>query len=87
MYVRKADVGAYGRTPGCRGCRDVILEKTHCAPHSRECWERMTRMLSETDAGKLRAKASDDRWINAAVRRSDIIFAEAEEKKRKTENE
>ena len=87
MYVRTADVGVYGRTPGCRGCRDVILEKSQCAPHSLECRERMTRMLSETDVGKLRVKASDDRWINAAVRRSDIIFAAAEEKKRRTENE
>ena len=52
MYVRKADVGVYGRTLGCRSCRDVILEKTHCAPQ-----------------------------------RSDIIFAEAKEKKQKTENE
>ena len=29
-------------------------------------------------------KAAEDRWVNAAVRRSDIIFAEAEEKKRRT---
>ena len=47
----------------------------------------MERMLSETDAGKRRVKASEDRWVNAAVRRSDIIFAEAEEKKRRTEAE
>ena len=47
----------------------------------------MTRMLSETEAGKLRVKSSDDRWSNAAVRRSDFIFAEAEEKTRKTEND
>ena len=44
-------------------------------------------MLSDTEAGKLRVKSSDDRWINAAVRRSDIIFVEAEEKRRKTEND
>ena len=89
MYVSKADVSAYGRTPGCRCCRDVILEKAHCASHtgSRECRERMTRMFSEIEAGKLRVKASDDRWINAGVRRSDILIAEAEEKKRKIENE
>ena len=87
MYVRKSDVAAYGHTPGCKGCRDVIREKPHCALHSRECRERMERMLSETDAGKRRVKASEDRWVNAAVRRSDIIFAEAEEKKRRTEAE
>ena len=29
-------------------------------------------------------KAAEDRWVNAAVRRSDIIFAEQEEKRRKT---
>ena len=87
MYVRKSGVAAYGRTPGRKGCRDVILEKPHCAPHSRECRERMERILSETDAGKRRVKASEDRWVNAAVRRSDIIFAEAEEKKRRTEVE
>ena len=44
-------------------------------------------MLSETDAGKRRAKASEDRWVNAAVRLSDIRFAEAEGKKRRTEAE
>ena len=44
-------------------------------------------MLSETGAGKRRVKASEDRWVNAAVRRSDIISAEAEEKKRRMEVE
>ena len=44
-------------------------------------------MLSETDAGKRRVKALEDTWVNAAVRHSDIIFAEAEEKKRRTEAE
>ena len=39
-------------------------------------------MLSETEAGKLRVKSSEDRWVNAAVRRSDIIFAEAEPESR-----
>ena len=84
MYVRKSDVGKYGRTPGCHGCRDVVLGRDQCKPHSAECRERMTRLLSETDAGSKRVKAAEDRWVNAAVRRSDIIFAEAEEKKRRT---
>ena len=44
-------------------------------------------MLSETDAGKRQVKASEDRGVNAAVRRSDIIYAEGEEKKRRTEVE
>ena len=39
MYVRKSDVTTYGRTLGCKGCRDVVIEKPQCAPHSRECWE------------------------------------------------
>ena len=42
-------------------------------------------MLSETDAGKRRVKASEDRWVNTAIRRSDTIFAVVEEKKRRTE--
>ena len=87
MYARKSVVAAYGRTPGCKGCRDVVLEKVHCAPHSRECRERLERMLSDTAAGKRRTKASEERWVNAAVRRSDIMFAEVEEKKRRTEAE
>ena len=40
----------------------------------------MERLLSETDAGKIRVKAAEERWVQAAVRRSDAIFAETEEK-------
>ena len=85
MYVRKTDVATYGRMPGCPGCRDVMRGKTQPKPHNRECREKMTRMLSESEAGSRRVKAAEDRWVNAAVRRSDIIFAEAEEKKRRTQ--
>ena len=52
MYIRKSDVATYARTPGCKGCRDVVIEKPQCVPHSRECRERMERLLSETDAGR-----------------------------------
>ena len=43
MFVRKADVRAFGRSPGCRGCRDMILEKPTCSPHTRECRSRMEK--------------------------------------------
>ena len=87
IFVRKADVRAFGRSPGCRGCRDVILEKSTCNPHTRECRSRMEKLLAETEEGKKRIDAAGERWTQAVVRRSDIIFAEAEEKKqpRKTE--
>ena len=78
MYVRKADVATIGHTPGCKGCRDVILVRPQCALHSRECRQRMKRLLSETEPGRKRVKSSEDRWVQAAVRRSDIMFAEAE---------
>ena len=32
-------------------------------------------------------KAAEDRWVNAAVRQFDIIFAEAEEQRRNIEGE
>ena len=80
MYVRKSDVATYGRTPGCKGCRDIAIERPKYAPHNRECHGRMEQLLTETEAGQRQVKASEDRWVQAAVRRSDIIFAEAEEK-------
>ena len=86
MFVRKADVRAFGRSPGCRGCRDVILEKSTCSPHTRECRSRMEKLLAETEEGKKRIAAAEERWTHAVVRRSDIIFAEAEEKKRKIDD-
>ena len=81
MYARKADVATHARTPGCKDCRKVVIEKPQCAPHSRECRERMERLLSETDAGRRRVKASEDRRVQAAVRRSHMIFAVAEEER------
>ena len=57
MYVCNADVAMYGRTPGYKGCRDVIIKRPHCAPHSRECRERMERLLSEIEVGGRRMKA------------------------------
>ena len=86
MFVRKADVRAFGRSPGCRGCRDVMLEKPTCSPHTRECRSRMEICLAETEEGKERIDAARERWAQAVARRSDIIFAEAAEKKRKIEN-
>ena len=80
-------MGKFGRTPGCHGCRDVVIEKAHAKPHSRECRGQMMRLLSESKAGSKRIKAAEDRWVNAAVRRSDIMLAEAEEEKRKIEGE
>ena len=52
MFVGKADVRAFGRSPGCRGCRNVILEKTTCSQHTRECRSRMEKLLAETQQGK-----------------------------------
>ena len=57
MYVRKANVATYVRTPVCKGFRDVVIERPQCAPHSRECGERMERLLSETEGGRQRVKA------------------------------
>ena len=61
MYVRKADVRAYGRTPGCKGCRNVIIEKATCSPHSRECRVRMEKMICE-DKTDDRTKKMKDRF-------------------------
>ena len=47
-------------TLACQGCQDVILERAQCKPHSRECRERMTRMLSETEAGSTGVKAEEE---------------------------
>ena len=45
----------------------------------------MEKLLAETEDGKKRINAAGERWTQAVVRRSDIIFAEAEEKKRRLE--
>ena len=64
----------------------MILEKTTCNPHTRECRARMEKLLAETEEGKKRIDAAGDRWTQAVVRGSDIIFAKAEEKKRNTDD-
>ena len=87
MYVRKTDVAIYGRTPGCPGCRDVVMDKPHCRPHDATCRERMGLLLRGTEEGQKRVQAAEDRLVQATVRRSDIIFAENEEKKRRTSAE
>ena len=87
MFVRKADVRAHGRTPGCGGCQDVIRELTRCRPHTRMCRERMEKMLADTEDGRKRVKDAEDRMIQATFRRSDAYFAEAEEKKRRVDGE
>ena len=42
--------------------------------------------MAETEEGKKIIDAAGERWTQAVVHRSDIIFAEAEEKKRKIES-
>ena len=87
MYVRKTDVATYGRTPGCPGCKDVVMDKPHCRPHNATCRERMGLLLRDTEEGQKRVKAAEERLVQGLVRRSDIIFAENEEKKRRTSAE
>ena len=87
MFVRRSDVDAYGRTPGCPGCKDVLMNGPRCRPHNATCRERMGQLLRETEEGQKRVKAAEDRLVHAVVRRSDIIFAENEEKKRRTSDE
>ena len=49
MYVRKSDVANYGRTPGCRGRRDVVIEKPLIAKTDERGWNDYCPGLTPAD--------------------------------------
>ena len=39
LYVRKADITAYGPSPNCQGCVELVLDTKRAFAHSPECRE------------------------------------------------
>ena len=71
MYVRKAYIDKYGRTPGCPGC-DAI-GSTNPPAHDQTCRDRVTSELEKDDVGRERLKEERAR----IERRSEVAFDRA----------
>ena len=67
MFIRKADIIKYGRTPGFTGCRCAVLGKP-LQSHTSACRERIEGHLRDTEEGQQRLQKADDRVTEAVVR-------------------
>ena len=60
MYISKADITKYGETPGCVGCRNIVLGKP-LQSRTLVSRERVEARLRETQQGQRRLQKADDR--------------------------
>ena len=69
LYVLKADIEKFGPTDECQACANMFLDRDPSgklgrplgAPHSDECRDRITELLSRDDAGKIRLGIRQDK--------------------------
>ena len=73
MYIRKADIIKHGETPGCIGCRCVVLGKP-LQSHTTMCQERIEGHLPEIDEVQQRWQKADGRVTEAVARESDRLM-------------
>jgi hypothetical protein len=67
MKLLPSDFDAHGHTPGCKGCRLMMIPGASSAAHSEECRKRMTEaILNSGPAGRARVEQSDQR-INSRI--------------------
>ena len=50
--IMKADIQAYGLSPGCPGCRAIARNSAYRVQHTKECRLRFEKLLYETDEGR-----------------------------------
>ena len=72
MYIRKQDIEEHGPTPGCIGCRTVLLGKP-LQSHTASCRERIETEIRKTEAGRARLDRADMRMTEAIVRESERV--------------
>ena len=72
LYVRKADITAYGPSPSCPGCVELVLATKRAVAHSPECRARIeAAMLASGNAVAVR-RVEEARRRSAAPSTMDV---------------
>ena len=50
-----------GRTPGCSGCEALLITGGPARPHTSECWDRIMKLLAETEDGQAKLARAESR--------------------------
>jgi len=61
LYVRKAEIEAFGETPGCAGCIELLLGSGRAVSHSAECRARIEAAMLASDDDAMRQRVEDAR--------------------------
>eukprot|EP00973_Karenia_brevis_P061234 8514835-Karenia_brevis.AAC.1 len=61
MSVRRADIGRFGPTKGCPGCRAITENWTYIHSHNAKCRERISERLMEEAVGRARVERAEER--------------------------
>ena len=61
LYVRRAEIEAYGETPGCQGCMDLILGTGRAVAHSADCRARIEAAMLASGGAEARQRVEDAR--------------------------
>ena len=51
----------FGNTHGCPGCEALLITGGPARPHSSECWDRVLKLLAESDDGQARLARAEAR--------------------------
>ena len=60
LYIKSRDIEKYGVTPGCKGCV-AVLRGGRGVPHSEACRMRLIEQISQSDEGRARKEAAEQR--------------------------
>ena len=78
VYIKKVDFERHGYTEGCEGCRRMMTGSMTLRPHTRECRDRMEKLMQEED---------HPRWRRAVNRREEDFERAIHEEERKMQEE
>ena len=62
MYIKAEDLEKYGRTPGCRGCRDEGKGKYRVA-HNDQCRGRIAKLMEKDEEGRQKLQRERERQM------------------------
>ena len=72
MYIYKNDVLEHGATENCRACASLLkIGHARGYSHSGECRVKFEAVLQQTDKGKKRIQAADERLNEEVMKRSE----------------
>ena len=66
-----------GRTPGCTGCEALLITGGPARPHSPECWDRVMKLLGESEDGQARLARAEARMEQYRRIMSESVAPEA----------